>query len=748
MTAVRVGAVVSFIVLLGAPAALAYNDSVVDGTTTPKPEESFLQKLQGFMGSAMDKLSQDITRKLLEAEVSPTCSIGLLKLSRGIRNLEPWALRLIDSMGKYPTGLMQATKVDLGAFDECLETVAHDSFGNEGSRGQYCNLDIRLQKGSPFVESAQAAMEIVYPQLRRFKNHLTDHRLPPIRLGICVMNDCNEEELQEIVNKMKPLSLNMQVNSCVTSIPVPMTPGQKAIIAVLGVLAALVVLGTAIDTCTCSKEQRNRVLGFLVRLLTAFSLTSNTRRLTSVPTDKTSDAYTLRFFHGLRFFSMTWIVLGHCYGAVSPTWSRLMNNVLMGDNTQNMVIPAAYIAVDTFFFLSAFLMCYTISKQKKPGAVVFLFAVIRRFIRVVVPVFFVLMCMYLLPLITSGPDARAYFEKFYDEMDRLWLYILLQVQNYKTAAFSILVHLWYLSIDFQLFLISLPIVILLKNRRHWAIGVFAVLSILGCSLAAWQISGTHMTPFVVTVTESMAILEDTLNNYYLFPFYHAVCYFSGCIAFFLLQGFKEVKVPKLVQTLVWCFSIGSGLCCVLIKRDWYLHRNPTSEFGNMCMAFFDRVLWSVFLVGTTLACASGRGGIFNKLLSWNAFVPLSRLTFGVYLIHAPFILLVLHIARERILYSHFTVVSLCFAVMVWSYLLCYIFFVICEAPTAQLDKLIFMGAATSHRKKTSPAQNGTRQDIAWAAAVEDTGKDKPPVDLENGNSKIQSVVAHTVTCHL
>lgn len=739
MTAVRVGAVGSLIVLLFTPVVLCYNESVADEATTPKAEESFVQKLQVLMASAMDKLSPDLTRKLLRAEVSATCSFGLLKLSRGIRSLEPWALRLIDSMGKYPTGLMQATKVDLGAFDECLETVVHDNFGNEDSRGQYCNLDIRLEEGSPYVESALAAIATVYPKLKRFRNHLTDHRLPPVRLGICVLNDCNEEELQEIVNKLKPTSLNMTVNDCVTSLPVPMTNGQKAIIIVLGVLAVLVVLGTAIETCTCSKKERSGVFGFLVRLMTSFSLTSNTRTLISVPTDRTSDAYTLRFFHGLRFFSMTWIVLGHCYGAVSPTWSRLMNNVLMVENMQNVVIPGAYIAVDTFFFLSAFLMCYTISKQKKPAVVVFLFAVIRRFIRTVVPLFFVLMCMYLLPLITSGPDAKAYFEKFYNEMDRLWLYILLQVQNYKTAAFTILVHLWYLSVDFQLFLISVPIVIILKNRRHWAIGVFTLLSIVGCSVAAWQISGTHMTPFVVTVTEEMAILEDTLNNYYLLPFYHAVCYFSGCIAFFLLQGFKEGKVPKLVQTFVWCFSIASGLCCVIIKFDWYLERNPTSEFGNICMAFFDRILWSVFLVGITLACASGRGGIFNKFLAWNAFVPLSRLTFGVYLIHAPFIILVLHIARERIFYSHFILVSMCFAIMVWSYLLCYIFFVICEAPTARLDKLIFMGAATSHRKKALPDHNG---------ACQDTGKDKLPVDLENGNSKIQSVAAHTVTCHL
>lgn len=33
---------------------------------------------------------------------------------------------------------------DLGAFDECIETVIYDQFGRENIRGQYCNVDIRI----------------------------------------------------------------------------------------------------------------------------------------------------------------------------------------------------------------------------------------------------------------------------------------------------------------------------------------------------------------------------------------------------------------------------------------------------------------------------------------------------------------------------------------------------------------------------------------------------------------------------
>ncbi|XP_050049866.2 nose resistant to fluoxetine protein 6-like [Dermacentor andersoni] len=733
------------------PAIWCYDEGNTTTTTTPQPDNGVVKKVQAFVASIMDKIPPDVTRKLLTAEVSPTCSIGLLKLVGAIRRVEPWALRLIDAMGKYPTGLMQATKADLGAFDECVETVVRDSFGHEVTRGQYCNLDMRISKGSTFVEATLAAMGMAFPQLNRYKEHITDLRLPPIRLGICVTNDCNEEELQELINKMIPPAFNLKLSNCVTSLPVPLTNGQKAILITLGVLVALLAIGTVTDVCVRSQPKNKAAYDILLRCLRAFSLISNTKVLLQVVKDKSSDAYTLRFFHGLRFFSLTWIVLGHCYGSISPTWSRLLNNLLMAQRTPSLVVPAAYVAVDTFFFLSAFLLCYTISKQKKPAIVVFIFAVIRRFIRTMVPVFFLLMCMYLLPVITSGPDAKSYFEKFYDEMNRLWLDILLQIQNYRKTAFSILVHLWYLSVDFQLFLISLPIAIILKNRQRWAIGVFILLSIVSCSISAWQISGTHNTPFVIAITETMSILEDTLNNYYMFPFYHGVCYFSGCITFYLLQGFKNVKLSKIVEALLWIVALVAGAGCVFDKQPWYRERHPTSEVGKLCVAFFDRILWSVCLSWITLACATGRGGYINKFLSWNAFVPLSRLTFGVYLIHYPFIILFLHISRERMLFSHFTLVSLSFAVLLWSYCLTYLMFVLCEAPTAQLDKLIFMGAGRNERRQKLPLQNGAQLDKTWVVPTESAvEKGQTHVDLESGNNNnnVNGIVGQSVTYHL
>nr|XP_054919486.1 nose resistant to fluoxetine protein 6-like [Dermacentor andersoni] len=310
----------------------------------------------------------------------------------------------------------------------------------------------------------------------------------------------------------------------------------------------------------------------------------------------------------MRLLSLVWIMLGHSYGTISDTLSGMANNIGYFERWENMIVTGGYLSVDTFFFLSGFLMCYTIAKQRASGWIIFLLATIRRFIRSTTPVFFMIMCMYLLPAITSGPDAKSFFDKFYYEVNNHWWDLLLQIRNFRgEITFSVLPHIWYLSADYQLFLVSLVIVLLLKNRHRCAIGAFVLLSLLSCSLATWQVAGTHMNPFMVAMTETVPMLMDTMNNYYVLPFYHAVAYFSGCITYFLMNEYKERPLSKALQVIAWCVSLAAGLCCLFMKIGWYQQRNPTSESGKLFAAFFDRILWSLCVSWITFACSTARG---------------------------------------------------------------------------------------------------------------------------------------------
>ncbi|KAL3196261.1 hypothetical protein MRX96_045283 [Rhipicephalus microplus] len=157
----------------------------------------------------------------------------------------------------------------------------------------------------------------------------------------------------------------------------------------------------------------------------------------------------------------------------------------------------------------------------------------------------------------------------------------------------------------------------------------------------------------------------------------------------ILADFRERKISKAVLLAGWCACVSCGLFCVFIKLPWYLEENPTTNYAEITLAFFDRILWSFCIGWLTLTCSTGRGGPVNKLLSWNAFVPLSKLSYGVYLIHLPFLELVMHSSRERAYFSEFNQATRFFGALVWCFVLSYLVFVMCEAPTAALDRLTF-----------------------------------------------------------
>lgn len=671
------------------------------GTTVSaaEAEVSYVNTLKEWIGKAIDQSSPEFTRKLLKAEVSTDCSFGILKLVRAIKNLDPWAVRLLDASGKYPTGALQATRADFGAFDECLETVLLDRDGDVEARGQYCSLLVYARNNSDAESHILPAIEMAHPKVRKFKKYFYDHRFPTFRLAMCTMNFCNEQELQELAKAIIPPAVDFKVKYCMTSEYQRPTLTQRVILAFLAMVAFMVALGTGLDIYAENKAPKCRH-NALVRVALCFSLLSNTRSMLSINKDKNSDAYRFQFLHGLRFLSIVWIVIGHCYGTPSDVWSRLINNISLSDRWDIAIISAGFISVDTFFFLSAFLLTCVVSKQKRVGVVIFIMAVFRRLIRTLVPLFFMIMCMYLLPLIVSGPEAPEFFEKLDNEVYENWWTLLVQVRNffYRDDDVPLLPHLWYLSVDFQFFLVALPILLICKKRPQLSIALFALLSLVGCSISTWQAASSNRTPFMVVIVESIEVFLETTYRYYFYPFYHAMCYFMGCVTFLSLSWFKSKKMSHMFLTVAWCIAIASGLCCIAIKIAWYREADPTTQFGKLSTAFFDRILWCIFLMWVTMACATGRGGFIGKFLAWNAFVPLSRLAFGVYLIHVPFVQLFFHISRERLSLEHYIVVSLVFTALVWSYLLSYLLFIFCEAPTAKLDKLVFEGCRRSQPK--------------------------------------------------
>ncbi|KAM7303479.1 nose resistant to fluoxetine protein 6 [Ixodes scapularis] len=327
--------------------------------------------------------------------------------------------------------------------------------------------------------------------------------------------------------------------------------------------------------------------------------------------------------------------------------------------------------------------------------------IIQRHIRTTIPMLFVISWFYLVPVIASGPGVIEMMNRFYGEMDSHWYELIFQVRNFgkgldNTGVFQ---HLWYISTDFQLFLVALLIFTCFKGKPWTMICLFGVLSLLGCSVSCWQLYDSNYYPFPVVLGETLEAVISTINELYVLPSYHAACYFSGCVVLLLLQMYGTAKISKGLAAILWVIAAACCLTCVFIKFDWNRGRPPTGSAAKMAFAFWEKIIWSFALSWTVFACSTKRGGLLQRFLAWKVWIPFSRLTLGLYIIHFPLLHFVYNSSRERIYYSRFNLSTSFFGIMVWCAILSYFMFLACEVPTATLCKLVFSRPAPRKKEK-------------------------------------------------
>ncbi|KAH6921965.1 hypothetical protein HPB50_007030 [Hyalomma asiaticum] len=283
-------------------------------------ETGLLQTLRRFMASHVISIPNSLTRMLFEANLRPECRWALLKTASAFKHLEPWALRLFDATAKYPTGFLQLSRAEIGAFDECLETEVRDAHGNAVSHGQYCSLLVNLKRDTIGERESQFLASLLHPKLFEFAEQFRETDVPLLRMGLCFLDDCRQSDIQTLVDAVLPYPVDIKVANCVTATPEPWTAREIGIVSFLSVLVIVIAGATAVDLHMDFKQKDSHRSGVLLRLVKVFSARSNTCALFHVANETNPEQYSLRFLHGVRAFSAAHIVLGHCYLVFSDTW--------------------------------------------------------------------------------------------------------------------------------------------------------------------------------------------------------------------------------------------------------------------------------------------------------------------------------------------------------------------------------------------------------------------------------------------
>ena len=82
-----------------------------------------------------------------------------------------------------------------------------------------------------------------------------------------------------------------------------------------------------------------------------------------------------------------------------------------------------------------------------------------------------------------------------------------------------------------------------------------------------------------------------------------------------------------------------------------------TPFASIIYNCFSKTGWSLALAWIVFSCHKGYGGVVNSFLSWRAWIPLSKLTYGAYLIHITCQMIVLFGTTVTLHFTDFMMVS-------------------------------------------------------------------------------------------
>lgn len=631
------------------------------GPDPRNPFKYYARRQEKLVKTLMKTLFEHVTPSFLgdlsHFNLSGECTYGLFKFIFGIKQLRPWAIKMIDATGKMPEGMFFGSLASFGDLGECLQTRAINKRLNgkleEYFRGQYCAVNVRPHlPPKPAHYSPKTFLKNLTDEVPLYKNLLGDVSISyfyftPVRLGLCVPHTCTIHDMQLLVNAVGELAqVNITVPFCETAHPAVYSTFQMVAICILAFFFCLVLLGTFIDVSPRLVESwrhedpeaslKKNSTSLIMDIVMAFSAFSNGKRLLSTRTA----IGVLEPLHGMRVITMAWIILGHTFFYKSYVLAGgLFEALEYGKSIPFQIVLNVFPAVETFVTMSGILVAYTgLHKLEKCKGSFNLFSYfLHRYLRLTPAFMLVSLLMVLLPLTGSGPVWNETLQPYAQSCEKNWWTNLLYIGSWFHRDHMCLPHGWYLSCDMHYYIIAPVIFILMFKRPAISLLLLAALGALSIGTVAILTYLWKYPPIPIFVDPDPDHFNDFMSFIGYRPYTHLTAFCIGMATGYFLYSHKTLQMNRVTRLLGWLAAGLINMAVVFGVYNWNAHEAPSTAVA-VVYAAFSRTAWAAGIAWIVIACATGNGGFINKVLSWKAFVPLSRLTFLVYLVHPLLIL--------------------------------------------------------------------------------------------------------------
>jgi peptidoglycan/LPS O-acetylase OafA/YrhL len=547
------------------------------------------------------------------------------------------------------------------------------------------------------------------------------HRLG-LLFGFCSPADCSKSDVEALLGsgmETTPIFEQNNISFIVhdeTSYSI--STGGFIVLLFLTTSLTLSLIGSYVDYTADAKQlpTAERAADPKPTLLRCFSLYNNVKKLfTSRSADTSSATAGLEVLNGVRVLSICWVILGHCFAFRGG--SPLVNVdgfPRIGKQVWTAIGYGGFYAVDSFFWLSGFLMCYLTYQEieRRRGKTSFLYWVmfyLHRFLRLL-PLYGFCMAFYVLvlPTLGTGPLWWQTEKTVYDCYDYWWTNFLFINNFYPEGRGNLCFNIgWYLANDMQFFWIA-PLFILAYYKfpkyLSWvALSIGIAASILATCLLVDEYE------YNTVVIASVNTTNDFHHRVYTKPYCRVVPFFFG-----LLIGFVYIQYLKLAKgepvtdrtsakiiglykdtkygpVVSFCLGITLVMFFIFIQMTVY-STGPAydgwSHSTNILFLGFQHLFFSIGLTLIVLPVLLNELPLILTLLGGKFWTPLARLNFACFMGHFGVMLFIFSseetgVVLNGLTYFHDFIVSV---VVAWA--VAFPLSMLVEVPFMNLEKLI------------------------------------------------------------
>ncbi|KAJ6223339.1 hypothetical protein RDWZM_001884 [Blomia tropicalis] len=451
--------------------------------------------------------TEQVDNKAIQVE---QCRSSMRQLVQDAKQGQYYANKMIDSIGRPTSGILEGRLTYLGQYDECIATKG------ENFVGKYCIAHIQLPRNvSQTLAKISGISSSLYQNL-------------PVKLGVCLPSTCSTEDVNTIAQQFSQMfepALSVRVVECMEN-----DSNQSQTLhyvsfgifcGICSVLCLFVLVATIFEYFSrhfhCSQSQlilnskhlepktdyQTETLSIKRQLLLAFSVRENLKKIFTV---STTSSDSIGVFHGIKFIAMIWIIFSHSI-SFSSQWMNFNNPLDIRKTSHNLfsqVIVNGTFSVDCFFFISGYLVTHILLKhlQQTNDKLNLSLFYLKRYLRMT-PTMMVTIGFgaTLLRYFGSGPEWTNSTAMFDSWCRSNWWVNSLYIHNFVHIDNMCLSHSWYSAVDTQFYMIS-PFLVMLLSRRPG----------LGVGLCVFLLTSSVGITWVLTI----------LNNYPAVPYFNDI----------------------------------------------------------------------------------------------------------------------------------------------------------------------------------------------------------------------------------